>query len=123
METEHKGLYSFHLLLGKIFYAAAIADKVIKEDEIEKLNELLMDYWSDGYQEISDGFFRCVNGNYDTSVLMSEIKAHKEAYPNLFSNVVIDQIMKTAYKVVASFSGTNKSEVVFISQLRSTLEK
>lgn len=121
METELDD--RFHLLVGKICYAAAKADKVIKSEEIVKLNDLLMDYWAEHYQMISDEFYRCVNANYDEKEVINDVKIFKELNPQIFNSVMIDQIMQTAYKIVASFSGTNKSEIIFISQLRIALEK
>lgn len=113
----------FYELIGKICYAAAKADSVIKVDEINKMNDLLMDYWADNYQPISDEFYRCINENYNSKEIITDIKVHKQLNPDLYSNVMTDQIMETAYKIVASYSGTNKSEIVFISQLRNVLEK
>lgn len=113
---------SFHALIGKIYYAAAKADKVIKSDEISKMNDLLMDYWAEHYQLISDEFYRCININYNAQDVIQEVLAYKRVHPDTFTPVIIDQIMETAYKIVASYSSTNKSEIIFISQLRNALE-
>lgn len=113
----------FEELLGKIFYSAAKADKVIKSEEIERFTELIADFWKDDFDAISRSFYECINVNYDTDNLMNEIKAFKAQYPRVFTDVFVETIMQTAYKIAASSAGTNKSEIIFISQLRNQLEK
>ena len=120
---EQEILNSFDQLLGKVFYCSAMADRVIKEEEVARLNELITEHWEEEGELIMDTFFRCINFGYDPSHLPGEIKAHKTVDPELFSKVMIERIMKTAYAITNATSGTNKSEVVFISQLRMELER
>lgn len=110
-------------LLGKIFYAAAIADKVIREEEIIRMNDLIAENWKSEEEEILKSFYQCINFGYESQVVFSEIDAHKKTYPNFFDKEMVECIMKTSYKIVASFSSTNKSEIIFISQLRNALEQ
>ena len=114
---------NFEELLGKIFYSAANADKVIKSEEIARFTDMIADFWKEDYDAISRSFFECINLSYDTNNLMNEIKASKTLYPRMYNDVFIELIMQTAYKIAASSAGTNKSEIVFISQLRNQLEK
>lgn len=114
---------SFDQLLGKIFFGAAHADNVVKQEEISRMNELLEEHWKDDMEKILESFYLCLNLNYDHSNLFEEIAAFKEIYPETFDKDTIEKVMKTSYKIVASFSSTNKSEVIFISQLRNSLEK
>ena len=109
-------------LLGKIFYSAAKADNVIKPEEMDRFMNLIADYWSDEFHSISDQFFECVNVSYPADKVFGEIKIAKELYPDEFNKVFIEEIMTTTYQIANATAGTNKSEVVFISKLRSTLE-
>lgn len=113
----------FCQLLGKVFYCSAMADKVIKAEEISKLNELIEAHWKEDGKAILAAFYSCVNLGFDTEQLWIEIAAEKVVDAVLFSHEMVEKIMKTAYKIAASFASTNKSEVVFISQLRIALEK
>lgn len=110
-------------LLGKIFYAAAIADKVIREDEIIRMNELIVENWKKEEEEILKSFYQCLNLGYNPKNIFTEIDAYEQTYPSFFDTEIIERIMKTTYKIVASFSSTNKSEIIFISQLRNALEQ
>jgi hypothetical protein len=110
----------FSDLLGKIFYASAFADKVIKREEIERLNELLITEWQD--ERILLSFFECINLNYDSKKLIDELVAHKIQYPELFEEAIASKIINTSYRIMNASSGTNKSEIVFISQLTNVLK-
>ena len=112
----------FYKLVGRVCYCAAKADKVIKVEEIDKMNDLLFDYWSENRQVILDSFYLSINENYEVQNLLKDIEQQKKLTPERFTPVMIDQIMQTAYKIVVSYSSTNKSEIVFISQLRNALE-
>gem|GEM_PF-6972794 len=114
---------SFHQLLGKVFYAAAMADGVIKEEEVSRMNDLIVAQWEQDAQVIVDSFYLCVNLGYDKRQILSEIDAKKRVDPELFSKQTIERIVKTAYDIANATSGTNKSEIVYISQLRNALEK
>lgn len=110
----------FSDLLGKIFYAAAFADKVIRHEEIEVLPEVINQYWED--ERILKEFYECVNLNYDAKKVLDEVLAHKIQYPELFTPESNKRIIDTAYAIVNASSGTNKSEIVFISQLTNALK-
>ena len=55
----------FYQLLGKVFYCSAMADKVIKAEEISKLNDLIEEHWQADGKPILASFYSCVNlSNY-----------------------------------------------------------
>lgn len=111
----------FSDLLGKIFYASAFADRSIRKEEIEKLNELIQTDWQE--ERIISTFFECVNLNYDPEKILPEIEAHLTIYPDLFTDEMRSRIVNTSYRIMNASSGTNKSEIVFISRISSTLKK
>lgn len=123
MEKPSETSDKINQLLGKIFYSAAMADRVIKEEEVSKLNDIISKSWKYEEELILKSFYSCINLGYNTAQLPVEINAQKTVDPELFSKKLIERIVKTAYDVVNATSGTNKSEVVFISQLRMELER
>lgn len=106
-------------LLGKLFFAAAFSDKEIRPEEIDKMNELIESDWKN--VRIRDAFYTCVNMNYDRKKVFDELRIHLEQYPELFSRTVSQKIIDTAYKIADASSGTNKSEIIFLSQLTNVL--
>jgi hypothetical protein len=116
-------LYPQHLidLLGKTFYAAAKADGIIKTEEIERFVSMITEEWHED-SGITKSFFHCVNIGYNDHLIFDEIKAHVMMYPEFFGEEMTEKIIRTAYKIVASYAKTNKSEIVFISRLRKTLK-
>lgn len=116
-------LYPPHFveILGKVFYAAAKADKTIKAEEIERFNEMIDSEWHQD-SGISKAFFHCINIGYNDILLFDELKAHMKTYPEYFGYEMNEKIIKTAYRIVASYAQTNKSEIVFISRLRKLLQ-
>jgi uncharacterized protein YktA (UPF0223 family) len=111
----------FYDIVGKVFYAAAFSDKVIKPEEIETLKKMIHTAWTD-HERITDSFFECINLYYDKSKALNELRLHCERYPELFDEKTKKRIINTAFKIVNSSSGTNKSEIVFISKLTNTLK-
>lgn len=110
----------FSDLLGKIFYGAAFADKVIRAEEVNALQELIAADWKE--ERILQSFFECINLNYDRSKVIDDVVYHRVQYPELFDTDTNRLIVETAYKIVNASSGTNKSEIVFISQLTNALK-
>lgn len=110
----------FSDLLGKLFFAAAFADKEIRPEEIEKMNELIETEWKN--TRIQDAFYNCVNMNYDRRKAIDELRIHLEQYPELFSRTISQKIIDTAYTIADASSGTNKSEIIYLSQLTNVLK-
>lgn len=110
----------FSDLLGKIFYAAAFADKVIRPEEIKMLQSLIDEDWKD--ERILQSFFECINLNYDRRNVIDDVVFHRIQYPELFDQETNKLIVDTAYRIVNATSGTNKSEIVYISQLTNALK-
>ena len=110
----------FSDLLGKIFYAASLADKVIRPEEIEAFEKLIAEDWKD--DRIIQSFFECINLNYDRKKVIEDVVFHRIQYPELFDPETNKLIVDTAYRIVNASTGTNKSEIVFISQLTNALK-
>jgi len=135
MEYSDATMLSFYQLLGRVFYAAANADGVIRDEEYDALKECVREIWLDidhtfdafhtdtAYQiEIVFDYLK-EEGGPSTEDVLKELKAFEAEHPSLFSEGIVDLIMDTANKIVSSFAQSNKSEVVYLSQLHFTLRK
>lgn len=109
-------------LLGKIFYASAMIDGAMKEDEVVRLNQLLREDWASSENQIIEAFCSCINTGYDVKDIFRDIENFKEAHSLSIPKEEIEKIMKTAYSITNAYSAINKSELIFISKLRNTLE-
>lgn len=107
-------------LIGKIYYAATFADKVIKIEEIEAMTKYIEEDWHE--KRISDSFYECLNLSYDPTKVIDDVVFHRIQYPELFTAELNRKIVDTTYRIVNASSGTNKSEIVFISQLTNALK-
>lgn len=107
-------------LLGKIFYGAAFADGTITDKEIQTIETLIQSDWQDE-QRILASFTHCLNLSYDVKQISRDIEAHKKTYPELFPSDLNRLIVQTAYRITNSYARTNKSEIVYISQITLAL--
>ncbi len=120
----------FYRLLGKTFYSFAMVDKSVRQEEIEKLKELVQKEWlpvedsfdvfgSDSAHQIEIVFDWLVENDCEYEQIIPEFKNFKLEHNSLFTPEVNALILTIA----SSFSGKNKSEHVLISRLKSILEE
>ncbi|MFT6921774.1 MAG: hypothetical protein ACJA1C_000771 [Crocinitomicaceae bacterium] len=133
MELKNTTMISFYQLLGRVFYAAAQSDKVIRPEEISVLKQTVKDVWldventfdefnSDSAYQIEIVFDHLLNNDIVVEDVINELKSFKKIHSSLFTVSIVELIMQTASKIVSSFAKRNKSELVFLSQLRNALE-
>ncbi len=123
----------FYIALGKLLYAASAIDGKVKPVEILKFKEIvsteLAPLEGSTDQFGTDSAFMA-EFQYDT---LMEISAEPlECYQSFVEyfrnhkNVINDElraaILRMAVKIAASFNGCNKSELIFIDNLRKDLE-
>lgn len=124
-------MISFYQLLGRVFYAVAMADKKVEKNEILALKQLVKEVWldvdntvdefeSDAAFQIEIVFDYLLNNTVEADVL-KDLKTFKSHYPSIFTPNMIERIMDTSYKIASAFAKRNKSELVFLSQLRFLL--
>ena len=134
METKDNTLVSFYQLLGRVFYATAQADKVIRPEEVSELKHIVKNVWldvddatdefnTDAAFQIEIVFDYLLDNDIIVEGIIDQVKAFKSIHSRLFTKQMIDLIMKTALDIATSFANSNKSEVVFLSQLRLALER
>ncbi|MFO0479042.1 MAG: hypothetical protein ACK50L_09750 [Bacteroidota bacterium] len=118
----------FYQNLGKLFYAIAAADKVIREEEVKKLKQLVNTEWLnlggvkdkseiDAMRQIKIIFNQLRAQSQNTNDSIAEFKLFKKANENLFTNDVKQLIWKTASAITTSFSERNKSELILLAEL------
>ncbi|MCO4813955.1 MAG: hypothetical protein KC454_04545 [Flavobacteriales bacterium] len=134
METKDITLVSFYQLLGRVFYATAQADKVIRPEEVSELKQIVKNVWldadnakdefnSDAAFQIEIVFDFLLENEIIVEGIINQVESFKSIHTSLFTKNTIELIMKTALDITSSFAKSNKSEVVFLSQLRLALEK
>ncbi|WP_213522800.1 hypothetical protein [Nonlabens sp.] len=134
MESTIKTTETFYHNLGKLFYAIAFADKAIRKEEINTLQEYVQQYWLD-YDDLKDVFgsdaahlieivFEGVQAFEETSKEMfDDFIIYKNEQPQLFTKKVKKLIIETSKAIANSYAGINKSELVMISQLEIELNR
>ena len=125
----------FYQNLGKLFYAIAASDKIVREAEVETLIELVksewvpMDDFEDEYQvdtayqiETVFDWLDC-EGGLSTESCFDEFKSFKNENESLFTIKHKQLIWKTCNAIANSFSGKNKSEIIILARLKMILEE
>ncbi|MFD1096287.1 hypothetical protein [Salegentibacter chungangensis] len=123
----------FYENLGKLFYAIAAADKVVREQEVKSLKKIVKTKWlglegsmdefgtDEAYQmEVMLDWLE--DNRPDANEAFNEFKDYKMEHEQLFDQEVNKLIWKTADAIASSFAGKNKSELIMLSKLKSILQ-
>ena len=127
----HKRLYQN---IGKLCYAIAAIDRVIKEQEINTLNKIVQKEWL-SLDDFEDDFG--TDAAYQMEIVFDWLLAHlpnaahcfkdfedfKMEHQQLFKPKLNQLIMKTAESIAASFAHKNKSELVLLKDLKLLLSQ
>ena len=124
----------FYQNLGKLFYAIAAVDKNVREEEFDKLKEIVKLEWL-AVDEIEDNFHTDAayqieivfdwlykEEKLDAKTWYNDFIAYKDEQPHLFPKAIKKLILKTANAIADSFSGKNKSELIMLSTLEMNLK-
>ena len=128
MKPSHQTMTHLYEHLGKVFYSIAAIDKTIREEEIEKLKQIIKTEWlalensfnefgDDTAYEIEIVFDWLVANEWGLEQVMPDFKIFRAEHQHLFTPEINAIILKTANAIASSFSGKNKSEQVLISEL------
>ena len=135
MESKERYSVQFYQKLGKLFYAIAAADNVVRKSEYAKLKEIIKKEWL-SVDDYEDDFH--TDAAYQIEVvfdwLNNEEKLNaknwfddfidfKDEHPKLFDESIKKMILKTAHEIAASFSGKNKSELIMLARLDLKLKE
>lgn len=125
----------FYQNLGKLFYAIAASDKVVREEELNKLKETVKKVWltsnlvqDDVKAEAEHSIintFKWLNrdNEYDAETCFNSFISYKKDHEQLFTKELNALILKTANGIASSFSGKNKSELIMLAKLNLELNK
>ncbi|MAP55106.1 hypothetical protein [Altibacter sp.] len=132
MDTTHPAQLKFYQKIGKLFYAVAAADKVVRKAEYDMLLDIVSSHWMN-VDEVEDEFhsdaafqIEIVFGwlDYNNAAAddcFEEFREFKKEHEHLFDDKRKKLIWKTAQAIADAFAGTNKSELVLLSKLKLTL--
>lgn len=134
MEHTEQTMLSFYQILGRVFYGIAAADNVVHPEEIQTLKELVRKEWeplesttdafgSDAAAQIEIVFDWLYANDWRGNDVLTDLRLYKADHESLFNKEMNTRIMQTASAIADSFAGTNKSELVYLSQLKFTLER
>lgn len=127
MKANLKELY-FIKALSQLFYAVASADKVVANEELEAIENLLHSEW-EANNILKKGEINLIIAEVQALV---KVKANStscfEDFKNYFQNnnsdfspTVKNQIWKTSDSIAAAYAGKNKSEVILLAKLKNLL--
>ncbi len=134
MKNQKKMTLKFYQNLGKLFYAIAAADHHVKNVEFTKLKELVKKNWinvdmledvyhTDAAYQI-EIVFDWLNSQENLNVqgCFDDFVKYKNEQKHLFTKHIKELILKTTGAIAASFSGINKSELIFLANLDRELK-
>ncbi len=124
----------FYQKVGELFYAIAAIDKVVRDEEYERLCELVISHWRNS-ESAEDEFG--TNAAYQIEIVFDwfdheqadakecyeGFKEYFETHPKLFNNKRKQLILKTAHEIANSFAEKNKAELMLLSKLKLLFEK
>ncbi len=133
--TRTKFNTGFYQNLGKLFYALAIVDRTIHDQEVKKLQELVKSHWldlEDSFDDFDEDNAYQLEVVFDWLSEQSKISS-EEAYQEFieysfehayfFNERVKKLVIKTASSVASTFAGKNKSELIFLARLEDDLRR
>ncbi|MEG9328338.1 TerB family tellurite resistance protein [Salinimicrobium catena] len=134
-DTLHRDLHQrFYQNLGRLFYAIAAVDGVIKKEEIDALKKIVREEWLD-LDEYTDSFG--TDAAFQIEIIFDWLDANKPDPQNafqtfmdfhadhkeLFTPQINEKILAASQNIAAAFRGKNKSELVMLAKLQSLLKK
>lgn len=124
----------FYQHLGRLFYAMAAADQVVRKEEIESLHKMVRKEWLEMDDEV-DSFgtdsafqieivFDWMDANKpDAESAYQRFAEYYESHKSLFTPRVKEKILRTTRKIGTSFRDMNKSELIMSAQLENLFKK
>ena len=118
--------------LGKLFYAVAISDRTVQDDEFEALQRCVHDYWNDyndlnklfeeNPAQIIEAVFEGVEAfGLDGHQMYEEFVTYRKEYPHLFKEPLNTLILDTAKTIAHAFGGIERSEQKILIALEKEL--
>ncbi|WP_109299416.1 hypothetical protein [Aquimarina sp. AU474] len=130
--TQNIGIV-FYQNLGKLFYAIAASDKVVRKSEYNSLRKIVKSQWL-AVDDLEDEFgadaafqIEIVFDWLDYTALnaetcFGEFKSFYSDNKSLFTTKIKQLIGDTANSIANAFSGKNKSELIMLGKLQLIFE-
>lgn len=131
LNLKHQIDIEFFKSLGELYYAIAISDNCVRDEEFYKLEEVLDNEWVSlddfnlSSKAIIVNMFKSlqITNSSDAEVYYNNFVSFKRTHEILFNDKVKSLILKTATQITSSFSKQNKSELIMLSKLNIELKK
>lgn len=135
MNSKENKALQFYQNLGKLFYAIAAADNNVKEEEVVAINKCVKKYWLSQERETTNSKnesknailetfnWLCKDNEYNAEACYNSFLSFKRQNESIFTTDINSLILKTVGEISASFSGQNKSELIFLAKLSIELKK
>lgn len=135
MNLKQKEALEFYQNLGKLFYAIAATDNHVRDEEFKTLELIINNEWisSENLEsEFNDSQAKTIlntfkwlhnDNEYNADVCYNSFINFKRTHEGFFNEKINSQILKTASKIAASFSGLNKSELMMLAKLNIEFKK
>lgn len=122
----------FYQKTGELFYAIAAVDHRVRKEEFNGLKKSLNTYWDLFEVEeqnsslkpvdiLESSFKNAFRNKKDPETCYEEFVNYKSEKPELFTISHNKAIWNTANLIANSFSGANKTEVIFLQKLKMVL--
>lgn len=118
----------FYQNVAKIFYAIAAVDKIVRNEEFDKLKSIVKNEWlpvddsedefhTDAAYQLEIVFDWLLSKELNATTCFNEFIDYKEEHEYFFTDTIKALILKTASEVAASFHGKNKAELIMLAKL------
>lgn len=118
----------FYQNLGRIFYAVAAADGVVKKEEADSLKNVVREEWLK-LDDIKDDFG--TDSAFQIEIVFDWLDANKpepedsferfagfyKEHKELFTSEIKEKILNASSEIASAFRGKNKSELVMLAKL------
>ena len=129
MDTSSNHLYQN---LGKLFYAVAAVDDVIRDEEITALYKVITTHWhsvdnveddfgTDAAFQIEIVFEWLKEQDLNASQCFQDFKFFKNRHESLFNEKIDRIIWRTVIAIADSFHGKNKAEKELLAKIKELL--
>ena len=132
LNSEKKG-NEFYQNLGKLYCAMAMTDGTVRPVEVKRLRKYVRQHWldvdgledefgTDSAFQIEIVFDWLQEEENEGNEYFLDFRAFYKEHPEKFPPAIKRLIIETADSIASSFAGKNKSEIVFLQQLKDVLD-
>lgn len=134
MKPSEDVMNRFYQNAGKLFFAIAAVDKNVRQEEYEKLIEIIKSDWlqvedtedsfgTDAAYQIEFIFDWLEDSCPEPYDCYEEFVEFKRTHEYVFTPKIRQLVWKTAYEVASAFNKRNKSELAMLSKLALELKE